>query len=36
MSSRTDFPPAVKAVDIPKMLGGKRALGVCIVSDRVC
>ena len=36
MSSGSYFPPAVKAVDIPKKSGGKRTLGVPTVGDRVC
>lgn len=35
MSSGTYFPPAVKAVDIPKKTGGTRTLGVPTVSDRI-
>ena len=35
MSSGSYFPPAVKAVDIPKTLGVKRTLGVPTVGDRV-
>lgn len=35
MSSGTYFPPAVKAVAIPKKSGGKRVLGVPTVSDRI-
>jgi len=35
MSSRTYFPPAVKAVAIPKKSGGERLLGIPTVSDRV-
>ena len=35
MSSGTYFPPAVKAVPIPKKSGGVRILGVPTVSDRV-
>ena len=35
MSSGSYFPPAVKAVEIPKKQGGKRVLGVPTVSDRV-
>jgi RNA-directed DNA polymerase len=35
MSSGTYFPPAVKAVAIPKKSGGERILGVPTVSDRV-
>lgn len=35
MSSGTYFPPAVKAVAIPKRGGGERILGVPTVADRV-
>ena len=35
MSSGSYFPPAVKAVEIPKKSGGKRILGVPTVADRV-
>lgn len=35
MSSGTYFPPPVKAVTIPKRLGGERVLGVPTVSDRI-
>lgn len=35
MSSGSYFPPAVKAVEIPKKNGGKRMLGIPTVSDRV-
>lgn len=35
MSSGSYFPPAVKAVPIPKKSGGERILGVPTVSDRV-
>lgn len=35
MSSGSYFPPSVKAVPIPKKLGGTRVLGVPTVSDRV-
>lgn len=35
MSSGCYFPPAVKAVEIPKKSGGKRILGVPTVADRV-
>ena len=35
MSSGTYFPPAVKAVPIPKKSGGTRILGVPTVADRV-
>jgi RNA-directed DNA polymerase len=35
MSSGTYFPPAVKAVPIPKKDGGTRMLGVPTVADRV-
>ena len=35
MSSGTYFPPAVKAVTIPKKQGGTRTLGIPTVSDRV-
>lgn len=36
MSSGSYFPPAVKAVPIPKKTGGERILGVPTVSDRIC
>ena len=36
MSSGCYFPPAVKAVPIPKKSGGKRILGVPTVGDRIC
>lgn len=36
MSSGCYFPPAVKAVPIPKKSGGTRVLGVPTVGDRVC
>ena len=36
MSSGSYFPPAVKAVPIPKKTGGTRILGVPTVGDRVC
>lgn len=36
MSSGSYFPPAVKAVPIPKKSGGERVLGVPTVGDRVC
>jgi len=35
MSSGTYFPPAVRAVEIPKASGGTRVLGVPCVGDRV-
>jgi len=35
MSSGSYFPPAVKAVEIPKKNGGMRILGVPTVADRV-
>lgn len=35
MSSGTYFPPAVKAVDIPKKAGGTRTLGIPTVADRI-
>jgi len=35
MSSGSYFPPAVKAVRIPKKTGGERTLGIPTVSDRV-
>lgn len=35
MSSGTYFPPAVKAVAIPKKTGGERILGIPTVADRV-
>jgi len=35
MSSGSYFPPAVKAVPIPKKSGGTRVLGVPTVSDRI-
>ena len=35
LSSGSYFPPAVKAVPIPKKLGGARVLGVPTVSDRI-
>lgn len=35
MSSGSYFPPAVKAVPIPKKSGGTRLLGVPTVSDRI-
>ncbi len=35
MSSGSYFPPAVKAVEIPKATGGTRTLGVPTVGDRV-
>ena len=36
MASGSYFPPAVKAVEIPKKSGGKRMLGVPTVGDRIC
>lgn len=35
MSSESYFPPAVKAVPIPKKSGGERILGVPTVTDRI-
>lgn len=35
MSSGTYFPPAVKAVEIPKKTGGVRVLGIPTVADRI-
>jgi len=35
MSSGSYFPPAVKAVPIPKKSGGERILGVPTVGDRI-
>lgn len=35
MSSGSDFPPPVKAVEIPKKVGGVRILGVPTVADRI-
>jgi len=35
LSSGSYFPPAVKAVPIPKKSGGTRMLGVPTVSDRM-
>ena len=35
MSSGTYFPPAVKAVEIPKKSGGIRVLGIPTVADRI-
>ena len=35
MSSGSYFPPAVKAVDIPKKAGGTRTLGIPTVADRI-
>ena len=35
MSSGTYFPPAIKAVPIPKKSGGERMLGVPTVGDRI-
>lgn len=35
MSSGSYFPPAVKAVPIPKKLGGVRILGIPTVGDRI-
>lgn len=35
MTSGSYFPPAVRAVEIPKKTGGKRILGVPCVSDRI-
>lgn len=36
MSSGCYFPPAVKAVPIPKKSGGERILGIPTVGDRIC
>ncbi len=36
MSSGSYFPPAVKAVGIPKKTGGERILGIPTVGDRIC
>jgi len=36
MSSGSYFPPAVKAVAIPKKSGGTRILGIPTVGDRIC
>lgn len=36
MSSGCYFPPAIKAVPIPKKSGGERLLGVPTVGDRIC
>jgi len=36
MSSGSYFPPAVRAVPIPKKSGGERLLGVPTVGDRIC
>ncbi len=35
LSSGSYFPPAVKAVDIPKKAGGTRTLGIPTVADRI-
>jgi RNA-directed DNA polymerase len=35
LSSGSYFPPAVKAVPIPKKQGGERILGIPTVSDRI-
>lgn len=35
MSSGSYFPPAVKAVPIPKKSGGERILGIPTVADRI-
>jgi RNA-directed DNA polymerase len=35
LSSGSYFPPAVKAVSIPKKMGGERILGVPTVADRI-
>jgi len=35
MASGAYFPPAVKAVDIPKKTGGTRTLGIPTVADRI-
>ena len=35
MASGSYFPPAVKAVEIPKKSGGTRTLGIPTVADRV-
>lgn len=35
MSSGSYFPPAVKAVKIPKKTGGTRTLGIPTVADRI-
>lgn len=35
MSSVTYFPPSVKAVEIPKKIGGVRVLGIPTVADRI-
>ncbi|WP_375319105.1 hypothetical protein [Candidatus Tisiphia endosymbiont of Oplodontha viridula] len=35
MSSGSYFPPAVKAVPIPKKSGGERTLGIPTISDRI-
>ena len=35
MSSGSYFPPAVKAVPIPKKAGGERILGIPTVTDRI-
>lgn len=36
MSSGSYYPPAVRAVAIPKKSGGKRTLGIPTVGDRIC
>ena len=35
MASGSYFPPAIKAVEIPKRSGGKRTLGIPTVTDRI-
>lgn len=35
MASGSYFPPAVRAVTIPKKTGGDRTLGIPTVSDRI-